>query len=171
MDALSIVILAVAVVCIILLLAGIVLTFMSNKWAVVAAYVGMLGIGLTVANVTYTSLIFWGVATVIVLILQFLLPKGISSSRRGVGYIAGAALAGALAGLTVSHGWMIIGSVIGAALGGVAYSRTPAGKVMEFPSSKFLNYLCAKGLPAVVTMCIAGSVILWLAAIMTRQTL
>ena len=97
-----------------------------------------------------------------------MLPKKITSSRLGIGYIAGAALAGTFVGLAMSHEWMIIGAVAGATLGGIAYSRTPAGRIMEFPSSKFLNYLCAKGLPAVVTMCMVGTSVLWLAAILNQ---
>lgn len=161
------VITAIIIVCLLLLIAGIILTFMSNRWAVLAAYAGLLGIGLSVVHPTATPLIFWGVATVIVILLQYLLPPNISTSRRGVGYIAGAALAGTFVGLAISHEWMIIGAVAGAILGGIAYSRTPAGAVMEFPSSKFLNYLCAKGLPAVVTVCIAGTAILWLTALLS----
>lgn len=159
-------VIAITVVCILLLIAGIILTFVSNRWAVAAAYAGLLGIGLTTINASATPLIFWGIATAIVIGLEYLLPKNIASSRRGVGYIAGAALAGAFVGLVISHEWMIVGSVAGAILGGIAYSRTPAGSVMEFPSSKFLNYLCAKGLPAVVTMCIVGTSVLWLTAIL-----
>lgn len=155
---------ALMVVSMILLIAGIVLTFFSNSFAALTAYAGMLGIGLTAVHVTATPLIFWGVATVIVLVIQYLLPRNISTSRRGVGYIAGAALAGTFVGMAISHEWMIVGAVAGAILGGIAYSRTPAGNVMEFPSSKFLNYLCAKGLPAVVTMCIIGTSVLWLIA-------
>ncbi len=157
-------IIAIMVVSMILLIASIILTFMSNTFAVLAAFAGLAGIGLTAVHATSTPLIFWGIATVIVLILQYLLPKNISTSRRGVGYIAGAALAGTFVGLAISHEWMIIGAVAGAILGGIAYSRTPAGSVMEFPSSKFLNYLCAKGLPAVVTMSIVGTALLWLIA-------
>lgn len=146
----------------IMLIGGLVLTFISNRYAVAAAYAGMLGIGLILPTVPTTALIFWGIATVIVVALGFMLPKTVVNSRRGVGYIAGAALAGAFVGMVMSHEWMIIGAVVGALLGGIAYSRTPAGKVMEFPSSKFFNYLCAKGLPAIITVCIVGTSVLWL---------
>ena len=40
-----------------------------------------------------------------------------------------------------------------------------APPTIQDPSSKFLNYLCAKGLPAVVTICIVGTAILWLTAL------
>ncbi len=149
-----------------LIIGGLVLTFMSNRYAVVAAYAGMLGIAFTLPSVPVTALVFWGIAALIVIALGHMLPKAVVDSRRGVGYIAGAALAGAFVGMVISHGWMIIGAVAGAILGGIAYSRTPAGKVMEFPSSKFLNYLCAKGLPAIIIICIIGTCLQWITLMM-----
>ena len=131
---------AVMVVSILLLIAGVVLSFFPKRYAVAPAYAGLLGIGLTAVHASASTLVFWGVATAIVLAIGYMLPRAVATSRKGVGYITGAVL------------------------GGIAYSKTPAGRPMEFPSSKFLNYLCAKGLPAVVTVAIVGTAILWLTA-------
>lgn len=161
----AIIITAFTVVGMLLLIAGVTLCFLSNPYAVAAAYTGMLAVGLTAVHSSATSLIFWGVAAVIVLVIQYLLPRNVARSRLGIGYIAGAALAGAFVGMVMSHGWMIVGAAVGAILGGIAFSRTPDGAGMEFPSSKFLNYLCAKGLPAVVVMSIAGTTVLWLVSL------
>ncbi|NBH91588.1 hypothetical protein [Duncaniella muris] len=147
---------------VILLLAGLGLVFASNRYGIIAVYAGLCVAAVKASLPTVSTLIFWGIATVIVVVLSFMLPKSISGSRRGLGYIAGAALAGAMTGLVISHAWMIIGGVAGAILGGIAYSKTPAGKALGFPSSKFLNYLCAKGLPAVIAVCMAGTALLWL---------
>lgn len=147
---------------VILLLAGLGLVFISNRYGIIAVYAGLCCAALKAAVPVTNTLIFWGIATVIVLALSFMLPRSISGSRRGLGYIAGAALAGAMVGLVISHAWMIIGGVAGAVLGSIAYSKTPAGKALGFPSSKFLNYLCAKGLPAVIAVCMAGTALLWL---------
>lgn len=147
---------------VILLLAGLGLVFASNRYGIIVVYTGLCVAAAKASLPTVSTLIFWGIATVIVVILSFMLPKSISGSRRGLGYIAGAALAGAMTGLVISHAWMIIGGVVGAILGGIAYSKTPAGKALGFPSSKFLNYLCAKGLPAVIAVCMAGTALLWL---------
>ncbi|MCM1355577.1 MAG: hypothetical protein NC212_04120 [Staphylococcus sp.] len=166
MSTASPLIIAILVVSILLLIGGIVLTFMSNRWAILSAFAGMCGVSCSIVYDHTDSLIFWGVAAVIVIALQYLLPRNVVESRRGVGYMAGAALAGAFVGMVISHGWMVVGAVIGAVLGAIAYSRTPVGKMMEFPSSKFLNYLCAKGLPAVITMCIVGTTVLWLTSML-----
>ncbi|MDE6175135.1 MAG: hypothetical protein K2F88_06190 [Duncaniella sp.] len=147
---------------VILLLAGLGLVFISNRYGIITVYAGLCCAASKASLPVTNTLIFWGIATVIVVALSFMLPKSVSGSRRGLGYIAGAALAGAMVGLVISHAWMIIGGVAGALLGGIAYSKTPAGKALGFPSSKFLNYLCAKGLPAVIAVCMAGTALLWL---------
>lgn len=143
-----------------LLAASVVLAFLPSRWSVMTAWVGLLlmgiGSGLAIGVAIY---IFWGVAAAIVIALSYLLPPGITRSTRGNGYIVGATLAGALVGLVLSHAGMIVGAVLGAFCGALAYSRTPAGTALAFPSGKFLNYLCAKGLPAVITMCTVGTAI------------
>ncbi|MDE6396676.1 MAG: hypothetical protein K2K84_05345, partial [Muribaculaceae bacterium] len=51
---------------------------------------------------------------------------------------------------------LIGGACLGAFLGALAFSRTAAGRPMHFPSSKFFNYLGAKGIPPVVTLSMVG---------------
>ncbi|MDE5734242.1 MAG: hypothetical protein K2H83_03765, partial [Duncaniella sp.] len=97
--------------------------------------------------------IFWGAAMLTAVALCCVLPRPIALSRKGVPYIAGASLAGSMAGMAAGSGAAtIIGAVAGALLGGVAYGQTPAGRALQFPSPKFFNYLCAKGLPAATAM-------------------
>ncbi len=141
----------------IFLFAGTISSFIPNRYAAIIAYAGLIVACHDEYTLHIPTIVFWGIATAIVTVLSFILPEKIASSRRGLGYIAGAALAGSMTGLLVSHAWLIIGAVAGALLGGIAYSKTPAGQIMGFPSYKFFNYLCAKGLPAVITMCIAGT--------------
>lgn len=149
-----------AVVAGILLTLSVILSFLSNRFSSLVAFCALCATGLTfMLDISMWTYIFWGIAAIIVTTLNFMLPPHISSSRLGLSYIATAALAGTLVGLVVSHAGMVLGAVVGAILGGVAYSKTPQGKLLEFPSSKFLNYLCAKGLPVIITMCISGTVI------------
>ena len=96
---------------------------------------------------------------IIVISLNFILPKTIAKSRLGVPYIFTAALAGMLVGLAISHAAMIVGAFIAAIIGGVTYARTPRGRVLDFPTHRFWNYLCAKGLPAVISFCTVGTAI------------
>lgn len=155
----------ISILCGLLLLAGIVGSFLSMRASAAFSFLGYLGIAVSRSLPgSDASLVFWGVATVIALAISYMLPVSVATSRRGVGYIVGAIVAGAFVGLIVSHAWMIIGAVVGAILGAIAYSRTPQGRSMGFPSSRFFNYLCAKGLPAVVSVCIVATAVEHLAA-------
>lgn len=138
-----------------LCVAAVIFTFMSRRWSALLAFVGLSAIYFWGdAGLSSMQYYFWGAAALIAWGIGVLLPRPVADSRHGVGYIAGGALAGSLVGMLMSIAGMITGAVIGAFCGAFAYSRTPEGGSMIFPSSKFLHYLCAKGLPAVVTMCI-----------------
>lgn len=132
--------------------------FFPKMLAVIPAFVGMTVLWLGDCIVLPSSnIIFWGVATVLVVINHFLLPRGLRSSRAGLGYFAGGTLAGLAVGLTVySKASLIGGACLGAFLGALAFSQTAAGRPMNFPSSKFFNYLGAKGIPLVVALSMVG---------------
>lgn len=90
-----------------------------------------------------------------------MLPKGVTTSRNGVGYLVGAGIAGGLLGWAVSQQWIVLGVIIGVLLGALAYVTTPAGKHLKHFSSEFLQYLSAKGLPAVVIVSMALISVVW----------
>lgn len=104
-------------------------------------------------------LAFWGVAALLVLCIDFLLPRRTVTSQAGLAYLGGGSLAGMLVGLIFSYPLMIVGAAAGAVFGAIAYSRTPGGNAIKFPSSQFIQYLCAKGLPVIVTISIIGVVL------------
>lgn len=151
----------IIIITIAILTAAAILAFFNTTYAPVVAFLGLCVTGmLPESAISMSAYIFWGIAMLISVSLGFILPPTVARSRLGLAYICGASLAGMLVGLAVSsHAAMVAGAFIGAVLGGVAYAKTPAGKVLEFPTSRFLNYLCAKGLPVVVTMSIVGTAI------------
>ena len=146
----------------ILIIAGIiaavaaaVLTFMSWRYAPALALGSFLLVYIGGRLSDVSMLVFWGVAALLALALCFMLPRSIARSTRGLGYIAGGTLAGLFIGVLISPSWLVAGAVVGAMAGGMAYALTPAGRILRFPSAGFLNYLCAKGLPAVVSLSLA----------------
>lgn len=105
------------------------------------------------------TIIFWSIATLIVLGLDRLLPAALTRASQGQGYIATGTLAAMAVGMLLSGAGIILGAAIGAFLGALAYSRTPAGQALAFPSSAFTRFLCAKGLPAIVAFSMVGLVL------------
>lgn len=139
--------------CLLIAVGAVVASFFSRYWASLVTFIALAIVYVCPqGDLPLATLLFWGGASVIALGIGFLLPPTVSRSGAGVGYISGGALAGAVVGLIISPAATVIGAVVGACGGALAFSRTPAGAPLEFPSRKFVNYLCAKGLPAVVTM-------------------
>lgn len=103
-----------------------------------------------------SALTFWTIATAIVLIISFMLPRMLVQTTRGLGYMTTATLAGAIVGSLLGPKAVVAGAAVGAFLGALAFSRTADGSQLGFPSNRFLQYLCAKGLPLVVTMSMIG---------------
>lgn len=138
------------------LIAALVLVLWPRWVAAVPAYVGLwlMHWSYYIAVPTLTF-IFWGIATFITVGLFYLSPSGEpdghSSSNLYVGFTA---MAGGMLGILLAPRLMVLGVVLGAAFGQLAYSRTPAGKWMLSPSTLFLRYFAAKCLPAIVAVSI-----------------
>lgn len=127
------------------------------KWvAAVPAYAGLWLLHWSYyIDVPVMTFIFWGVATLITIGLYYLSPSGEpdgnSSSNLYVGFTA---MAGGMLGILLAPRILVLGVVLGAAVGQLAYSRTPAGRWMMNPSTLFWRYFAAKCLPAIVAVSI-----------------
>lgn len=142
----------------ILILAAIWLMMRRQLWAPAVAWASLAILLLTSAKVpTLSTVGFWAAAAAIATAINFMLPRSVTDSRIGQGYIAGATIAGMLVGMVISPAAMIVGAIAGAFIGALAFSRTPAGANIREPFSKFINYVCAKGMSAVIAACICGT--------------
>lgn len=137
------------------------MTFKSKRYATAVAYASLtIAALISPAKIEMMPITIWGIAVVMVIAIDRLLPVDVAKSRRGLGYLVGGALAGMFIGLVIPA--VVICTAAGTILGGIAYAKTPEGKSLEFPSSKFLSYLCTKGFPVVIAICIIGVAITWL---------
>ena len=147
----------------ILLVAGIaclvaaLLLVLRPRWvAAVPAFAGLALMHWRYAiDVQPLTFVFWGIATLITVGLFYLSPKGEPDGHRSSNlYVGLTAMAGGMLGILLAPRIMVLGVILGAAMGQLAYSRTPAGKWMLFPSTQFWRYFAAKGLPAIVAVSI-----------------
>ena len=138
------------------LIAAIVLV-LKPKWvAAVPAFIGLvlmhLSYYIAVPGMTFA---FWGIATLITIGLFYLSPSGEPDGHSSSNlYVGLTAMAGGMLGILLAPRIMVLGVVLGAAMGQLAYSRTPAGKWMLSPSMLFWRYFAAKCLPAIVAVSI-----------------
>ena len=138
------------------LIAALALVLWPRWVAAVPAFIGLLlmhwSYYIAVPKMTFA---FWGLATLITVGLFYLSPAGEPDGKRSSNlYIGFTALAGGMLGILLAPRLMVLGVILGAAMGQFAYSRTPAGKWMLTPSTMFWRYFCAKCLPAIVAVSI-----------------
>ncbi len=138
------------------LIAALALVFWPRWMASVPAFVGLVLMHLSYyIDVPTMTFIFWGIATAITIGLFYLSPSGEPDGNRASNlYVGFTAMAGGMLGILLAPRVMVLGVVLGAALGQLAYSRTPAGKWMLNPSTLFWRYFAAKCLPAIVAISI-----------------
>ena len=139
------------------LVAAIVLVLWPRWVAAVPAFVGLclLHKSYYIAVVPRTF-VFWGIAALITVGLFYLSPKGEPDGHKSSNMFVGlTSLAGGMLGIILLHpAFIVLGTIIGAAVGQLAYSRTPNGRWMMFPSTVFWRYFAAKCLPAIVAISI-----------------
>ena len=127
------------------------------RWvAAVPAFIGLVLMHLSYyIAVPMTTFVFWGIATLITVALFYLSPSGEPDGHTASNlYVGFSAMAGGMLGMLLAPRIMVLGVILGAAMGQLAYSRTPAGKWMLFPSTMFWRYFAAKCLPAIVAVSI-----------------
>lgn len=112
------------------------------------------------ADFPAAALSYWGIMTAIVVAVGCMLPPALVKATQGLPHITVTSFAGMSLGLTFGYAPMIIGAALGAVAGTVFFARTPKGAGLQFPSSRFLQYLCAKGFPVVVSVSLIGIAVL-----------
>ena len=156
---------ALLILGIILLASSVYFNLRPHIPAVIPAYGGLWvlqwGEWLTMPSV---MLSYWGVMVMIVIIITSMQPQTIVKATQGLPHITIGSVCAMLTGATIGYAAMVIGAFAGAIVGGIYFARTPKGKGLAFPSKRFLQYLCAKGLPTVITVSLLGIAIMVAAA-------
>lgn len=140
------------------LLAALFLLIVPRFAAAVPAYVGLCLLHWSTSIfLPVRTLVFWGLVAAVCLCLNLLLPKGEPDGRpTGNIYVALGSIVGMLLGMAMEARILVLGVIIGAFVGQFAFSRTPHGKWLKFPSATFIHYFCAKSLPAIATVAMLG---------------
>ncbi len=141
-----------------LLVAALGFTLFPRMFAPLSAFAGLL-----VLHMGYHIFVpprylwFWAVAAMIAAAIYHLAPVGEPDGKRVSNlYIVSTGVAGILLGILLEPRIMVLGAIIGTALGVMAYSGTPAGRWLRSSWRYWVHYYAAKALPAVVTISIVG---------------
>lgn len=144
-----------------LIVLDVVSLFMQRWPAGVLSYIALIvSVSCGALQMAALNVVLWGVTVAMLVGLFYLLPREVATSRVGVPFMVEGGIAGAVIGLLTNTMIGVIAcSVLGAALGAIGYAKTPSGRVLGFPSRKFVNYFAAKAF-AIVTVCSLGTLIL-----------
>lgn len=135
-------------------LAAIIMAFMRSLPSSAVAFVAMVlsqvfGWGFFTSGTMW----FWGIAMAIATGIKYVSPLPPLPSLRY--YTIGGALVGSVLGVLIgSMSALIIGGAAGAALGFIAFRRTPVGQ-MNASASRTLSIFADVALPALITIFIA----------------
>lgn len=135
--------------------AAVVMMFVPRLPAVVAAFLALLCAYFSGAPyVSDHVLLYWAAAALIVLVLRGLGRGIVNRDLRGNAFVSAGALVGAFLGFAFAptSGAVILGSSLAAFIGAVAYMRTPGAPGYAIASGQFVQFLCARGFQAVVTV-------------------
>ena len=107
-------------------------------------------------EVPTVTLSYWGVMVVIVVTINSMQQPALTKATQGLPQMLITSVAGMLLGLMMGYyASMVIGAAVGAVAGGVFFARTPKGA-----AQRFLQYVCAKGFPTVISVSLTGIAIM-----------
>lgn len=130
--------------------------------------------GFQLLPVNGTILIGWLCMTVVVTLLTMMQPRELTSSSRGVSYMAVGSLTGIAIGLLAStfsaslsviYSSMIVGVAAGVFFGYLLYTNTPEGRGLRVGAGNFMPILLAKGFPVAITVMQIGVALVLLLAV------
>lgn len=130
--------------------------------------------GWPIVPINATIISAWLCMSLVVTFIIYLQPTAVRQQARGMAYMIIGALVGLALGLlaftitanlSVLYASMIVAVVIGTILGFLLYTNTPDGRPVAPGSGHFFRYLLAKGFPTAITVMQPGVVLVLLIAL------
>lgn len=112
---------------------------------------------------TMKTLIIWGVAVLIVSVIDYFVPMYFTKVTGGSRYAERGAMAGLIIGIFLTPVGMILGSFLGAFLSEMYWGKKEAGPALKAAVGSFLGFLFGTGIKTIVAVCIFWQIIVFLA--------
>ena len=112
---------------------------------------------------TMKTLIIWGVAVLIVSVIDYFVPMYFTKVTGGSRYAERGAMAGLIVGIFLTPVGMILGSFLGAFLSEMYWGKKEAGPALKAAVGSFLGFLFGTGIKTIVAVCIFWQIIVFLA--------
>lgn len=113
-------------------------------------------------DVPLKTLIIWGVITVIVSVIDYVVPMWFTKVTGGSRYAERGAIAGLILGIVLTPVGMILGSFLGALLCEWYYTRQGFGQAFKAAIGSFLGFITGTGLKLIVSGIMMWKIIVFL---------
>ena len=113
-------------------------------------------------DVPLKTLIIWGVITVIVSVIDYVVPMWFTKVTGGSKYAERGAIAGLILGIVLTPVGMILGSFLGALLCEWYYTRQGFGQAFKAAIGSFLGFITGTGLKLIVSGIMMWKIIVFL---------
>jgi len=107
-----------------------------------------------------TTLVVWGIITLLICVMDYILPSWMTRKFGDSKYAGYGALAGMFAGLPFGITGIILGPFLGALVGELLYDRTNPGKAAKAAFGSFLAFFVGTGIKVAVSFIFIGMAII-----------
>ena len=107
------------------------------------------------------TLVIWGIVTLIVSVVDYLVPMWLTKATGGSKYAERGALIGLIAGIILTPIGMILGSFLGALIAEMEWGKKTTGDALKAATGSFIGFILGTGLKTIVSVLILCRIIVF----------
>ena len=107
------------------------------------------------------TLVIWGIVTVIVSVVDYLVPMWLTKATGGSKYAERGAMIGLIAGIILTPIGMILGSFLGALIAEKEWGKKTTGDALKAATGSFIGFILGTGLKTIVSVLILCRIIVF----------
>jgi uncharacterized protein YqgC (DUF456 family) len=100
------------------------------------------------------TLVIWGIVTIIVSVVDYLVPMWLTKATGGSKYAERGAMIGLIAGIILTPIGMILGSFLGALIAEKEWGKKTTGDALKAATGSFIGFILGTGLKTIVSLLI-----------------
>ena len=100
------------------------------------------------------TLVIWGIVTIVVSVVDYVVPMYFTKMTGGSRYAERGAMAGLIIGIIFTPVGMILGSFLGAFLSELYWGKKSGGEALKAAVGSFLGFITGTGLKTIVAVLI-----------------
>ena len=107
------------------------------------------------------TLVIWGIVTIVVSVVDYVVPMYFTKMTGGSRYAERGAMAGLIIGIIFTPIGMILGSFLGAFLSELYWGKKSGGEALKAAVGSFLGFITGTGLKTIVSCIIMWKIIIF----------